>query len=102
MEDAGVGGGGGDGAEGWCSEAAVGLGEGWGVGGVEELGAEFEVGAFGEGCVLDEGDVEVAVGGAADGVAGGGADGESGGGEGGGVEEFRGGALGGIEGRGVE
>ena len=65
------------------------MGEGGGIGEVEEFGAEFGVGSLGDGGVLDEGYVEVAVGGAADGVAAGVAEGElGGGGEGGGVEEL--------------
>ena len=40
----GVGGGAGDGAEGGVADGAVGLGEGRGVGDVEDFGAEFDVG----------------------------------------------------------
>ena len=69
LDDAGVGGGAGDAAEGRGAEAAVGLGEGGGVDDVEELGAELEVGFAGEWRVFDESQVEVAIGGAADWVA---------------------------------
>ena len=69
LDYAGVGGGAGDAAEGRGAEAAVGLGEGWGVGDVEELGAELEVGFAGQRRAFDESEVEVAIGGAAGGVA---------------------------------
>ena len=46
------------------------MGEGGGVGEVEELGAEFGVGFAEDRGVLDEGYVEVSVGGAADGGCG--------------------------------
>jgi hypothetical protein len=55
LDYAGVGGGCGDAAEGCGAEAAVGLGEGGGVGDVEEFGSELEVGFVRERCVFDEG-----------------------------------------------
>jgi hypothetical protein len=48
LRDAGVGNSAGDAAEGWRAEGAVGLREGWGVGDVEEFGAEFDVRSFGK------------------------------------------------------
>lgn len=52
LSDAGVRGGGGDGAE-----ATVGLGKRGGVGDVEDLGAKFEIGHLAEMGVFDEGEV---------------------------------------------
>ena len=53
MDYAGVGGGCGDAAEGCGAEAAVGLGEGRGVGEVEDFTAEFGVGFARQVDVLD-------------------------------------------------
>ena len=41
-----------DAAESGDAEGAVGLGEGWGIGDIEEFGAELELGAFAEGLRL--------------------------------------------------
>ena len=71
MEDSWACGGGGDAAEGRRAEAAVGLGEGRGVGDVEHLGAELQLGLLGDVGAFDEGHLEVAVGRTADAVAGG-------------------------------
>ena len=69
LHDAGISCGACDTAECGRTEAAVWLGEGGRVGHVEQFGAKFHVGLVKERGVLDEGDVEIAVGGTTDGVS---------------------------------
>src|SRR5579859_1810800 len=65
-----------DAAKGGRAEAAVGLCEGWGVGEVEDFAAELGLRFTGQVDVFYQGDVEIAIGWAADGIARGVADGE--------------------------
>ena len=76
LDDSWVGDGAGDGAEGCGAEGAVGLGELGGVEDVEDFCAEFHVGFSGQIGVLGEREVQIAIGGAAGGIARGGADNE--------------------------
>ena len=49
-----------------CSKAAVGLGKGWGVGDVEKLSPKFSLGFARQMEVLDESQIEIAIGGTTD------------------------------------